>query len=202
VRGVGRRVAGGDAGVSVAEVLVAAAVGLVVSLGVVQVFASTLRSADAASTHLASSAEVRHALDVMSRRLQLATRAPDGTDGVVLAQPTSVRFHADLFRRSDTQEQPPTLVEYTLVGDCLRETLTPAGGPARSTCLARGWVNDGGATELFRYFSDPRHDHPATAGQPVVAVQVALSVKRSASHRTAAVQARTRVTMTNLVGAS
>lgn len=208
----------GDRGLSLVEVLVGAAVSLVVALGLVQVFAGTLRSSDAAVTRVATTTDLRQGMDVMARRMRVAVRPPDGTAAFVLAAPDEMRFYASLVAPGDLTDRPPTLVTYAVTPGCLRETLTtPTGDPGMpatwswspgastvSRCLARGSLTPlprGGGLPLhsFSYYDTVSGTTAAASTAGIVSVEVALAVQRTSGDRVPAVGARSRTVSSNLL---
>jgi Tfp pilus assembly protein PilW len=125
---------------SLTELLVVSVVSgiLLTVLGVT--VSSSLRASQTASTHVSATAEGRLAADTMARRLRVAIRPVGAASVFVEAGGSKVSFYASL-AQPGVATPAPSLVAYAVAGSCLNETITPATGPARTTCLARGQVS-------------------------------------------------------------
>ena len=214
----------GDSGFGLPELLVSMSIGSVLLLALGTTFAGTLRTSSVARSRVADTAEVRSALDVMSRRLRLAVRPSTGLAAFEVAEPRQVRFYASL--GAGVAEPAPTLVEYAVVsvpsGRCLQERLTtptatanPAapwswtpGASTRTTCLARGSVNPGSA-RLFRFYATGALGAPPLADtltgsalDGIGSVELSTSVRPSPTSTVPVTSASTRVSLVNLLPAS
>lgn len=216
-----RRRVSGEAGMGLAELLVAMAVSSVLLLALGTTFAGSLRSSTSATTRVSNTAELRLAMDTVARRLRVAVRKPGQLYSFEVATPTSMRFYASLLKPADTAAQPPTLVEYALAGECLQESRTVPTGSAlagwsytdpaamrTTTCLARGALNADGAA-LFTYYSsgaldatpfDPAAGAATPAEQAMIrSVQVTAALQSSATSSTPPTRLTTRVTLVNVL---
>lgn len=128
---------GRDAGMSLTELLVVSIVAGILLTAVGVLFSGGLRASQSAFTHVSATAEGRLAADVMARRLRVAIRPAGAASVFVEAGASKVTFYASL-SEPGVLAPSPSLVSYSVASDCLTETITPASGPARSTCLARG----------------------------------------------------------------
>lgn len=131
--------AGRDAGMSLAELLVVSLVSGILLAALGMTVSSSLRASQTATAHVAATAEGRLAADVLARRLRVAVR-PEGAPSVfVEAGASTVTFYASL-SEPGVLAPAPSQVSYTVVADCLTETITSPTGTARSSCLARGQI--------------------------------------------------------------
>jgi prepilin-type N-terminal cleavage/methylation domain-containing protein len=153
-----RQLASGDDGMTLIEMLVAMFVASILLAGIATVFVGTLRGVTTTNVKTATGADVRIAMEAMSRTVKVAT-APAGVSGgaFVSASTFGLSFYALLNRTGadSTAEPVSTLVTYVYdpVGKCLNESRTlgtrivnPANGgpyflwPATATqtkCLLR-----------------------------------------------------------------
>ena len=132
-----------DAGVTIVELAVVMLVSSIVLAALGVTFASSLRASRSATSRTSSTAEARLAVDVMAQRLRVATRNVSGQPIVTEATSGAVTFWASLTPTGTTPGATvpaPSSVRYRVdpVQQCLLETVTPAGGAARSRCLAFG----------------------------------------------------------------
>ena len=128
----------GDAGVGLPELLVATVVSMIVLGALGTVFSSSLSATRQASASVSATAEARLAQDVLARRLRVAVRA-DGAPAVLTsASATAVSFTASLTTPGSDAAVGPSTVSYAVVGGCLQETITPASGVSKTSCVARG----------------------------------------------------------------
>ena len=106
----------GDGGVSLVELVVAMAVGSVLLLALGTVLAGTLRGSVSATQRVTSSAELRTALDTMSRRLRVAVVPIGQPTAFTTATSTSVSFYANLVPAGSTG--CPAAAPATGTGSC------------------------------------------------------------------------------------
>lgn len=144
---------GGEAGVSLVELLVVSLVSTVLLGALGTLVSSSLAASRETAAHTAATAEARLAMDVMARRLRVAARPPVTTATVppvfVRASSDVVEFHASLGTPGSSAPVTASRVRYAYdtTRRCLLETVTPPSGPARSSCLAYGPV-----APTFQYF--------------------------------------------------
>ena len=160
MQAMGRRLHGGhgkDAGVSLAELLVVSLVSTILLAALGTLVSSSLAATRETTTHTAATADARAAMDVVARRLRVATRPlapavtppPPPAPMFVQASANAVEFYASVGPAGSTAPVAPSRVryEYDPTRACLLETVTPPTGPVRTLCLARGSV-----VPRFQYF--------------------------------------------------
>ncbi|NHC46015.1 PulJ/GspJ family protein [Motilibacter aurantiacus] len=216
-----RRSVRGDAGITLTELIVAMFVGSIVLSGVAALTISTQKSVSQAMARAGATADVRTALAYMSRRLRVAVPPGGGTAGAFeAAGPRSVTFYASLVAPGSTGTPAPTKIEFYVdtAAGCLVEARTAAVGAGapytwpssgrRTTCIALGSINPAGQ-RLFTFYATPGATTPlATDASGAVtardlpaieSVAVDLAVAPTKPAGTAPSQARTRLTLTNLL---
>lgn len=138
-----------DRGASLAELLVVSLVSTILLAALGVLFSGSLQASRRASTHTAATAEARLAADAIGRRLRVAVRPSPGAAMFTEATASSMTFFASLSTPGSTTDPLPSQVRYAVdpTAGCLRETVTPAAGPTRTSCLAFGDV-----TPVFSYY--------------------------------------------------
>ena len=154
---------GRDAGMSLTELLVVSIVSGILLTAVGVLFSGGLRASQTASTHVAATAEGRLAADAVARRLRVAIRPTGAASVFVEAGASKVTFYASL-SEPGVLAPSPTLVSYSVASGCLIETITPASGPVRSTCLARGEVSL--SFGYYRVRAQPTPSQPSPSPAP------------------------------------
>lgn len=216
-----------EAGMSLVELAVTAAITSVVLAGVATVFIGSVRTVRTVNSQTSTSADARIGMESITRNLRVAIR-PDGeSSALVLATSDAVSFYALINRTgaAATSSLVATLVELSYDGTCINEAHTPArtltspptGGPfyawdtgRTSTCLLRTSV-----APQFAYYATPvltdssGVDIPpltvptgglATADLTTVqSIQVTLVVKEAANPTLAGSTSLSRVTLTNVL---
>lgn len=150
----------GDAGVGLAELLVVSLVSSILLGALGTLVAGSLSASRRTTAHTAATAEARVAMDVVARRLRVAVRPSSGGSMITQASAQVIDFYASLAPHGTTADPLPSRVRYEVstTRRCLLETITPASGPVRETCLASGTV-----VPLFRYYQVTK---PATSTNP------------------------------------
>jgi hypothetical protein len=189
---------------------VALAVGAVLLAGSAVAVVGSLRTVRVVTTSTSTIADARLAAEAITRTLRVAWRPADADAAVLSAGPTGVRFWA-LLNRSGAPtvvEPPPTLVEYTYDGTCVRESQTRDGHTV-STCLLRT-----SAAPVFTYYASaasaadgtplaPLTSSPSVAATDLPAirsVQLQLTVRTPGTPDASPLPVLTRVTLQNLQG--
>src|SRR3954447_15489563 len=122
-----------DHGMTLVELAVASAVGILLLALIALLFTGAVRSVETVSVRSESVGNARIALESMSRTIRVAVVPTGASAAVVSASPSGISFWALLDRSgqpSDT-EPAPTFVSYRYDGQCLTQTMTPL--PAGST---------------------------------------------------------------------
>ena len=121
-----RRDERGERGYSVGELVVTMVVAALVLAGLGTVVISLTQGARALNTTTGSSADVRIALESMSRMLRVAFRPPGEPSAIVAADASSISFYALVDRTNGVAPPPPVLLTYSWdsTTGCLRETRT------------------------------------------------------------------------------
>ena len=217
------RSGGHDAGYTLAELAVAMVVAGVLLTAVGAVFVGTERAVRTVNTKNSTGADVRLAMEAMSRTLRVATD-PAGTDpAMTSATASSMTFYALLNRTAatSTAEPLPSLVEYSYAANCLNQSITPgiavvsppAGGPYYTwpasskvtTCLLRTTT-----PPAFTYYASGDLTATALTASPglsaanlaaVRSVTVYLTATDVNNGGTTGVPAQTRVSLENLIAA-
>ena len=204
---------GRDAGMSLPELLVVSIVSGILLTAVGVLFSGGLRASQTASTHVAATAEGRLAADVMARRLRVAVRPTGAASVFVEAGASKVTFYASL-SQPGVLAPSPSLISYSVASGCLTETITPAMGPVRSTCLARGQLSL--SLGYYQVTAQPTPSQPSPSPAPtsplpfdasglllstdldkVGAVQIDLGVRDPRSTSPRPVRLSTRVLLVN-----
>lgn len=219
-----------DTGLTLVELLVTMIVFGILATAVAAVFTNTITSVRYVSAKSSTTADTRIAMEAISRSMRVAVTPTGEPSAFVTAGASSVTFYASLARGAGQTVDRPTRVTYDYVAanGCVRETqvpATPTGNPARpfkwtaagtTKCLIRTYV-----PPAFQYFDDGRLTLPnGTAVQPltipaggfsdtkdpagrasIVSVEVAVNVQDPKVTDVKGVQARDRVSLTNLLAA-
>jgi type II secretory pathway pseudopilin PulG len=186
-----------DAGMSLAELVVAMAVtSLVLAVGAVM-FTGTLRSHQYARAKTTSGSDARIAMEALSRDLRVAVVPVGEPSAVLLATPDQVTFYRSKGAATATTDPTIDKVWYWVdaASHCLRRatatavsgiwpTARPAGG-----CVARGDLNG----EVFTYYPVTTTATPSPS--PLVAPSA--SVAAGSLPAVAAVGIQLRVTATD-----
>lgn len=225
-----RRAARDDSGLSLTELLVTMMVFGILAVVLGSVFNNTMRTVRFVSAKTSTTADTRIAMESMSRALRVALTPQGQPSAFVSAGPNSVTFYSSLARGAGQTADLPTRVtfDYVAATGCLRQTqvlAVPTGVPATplawtgastSTCLIRTYT-----APTFDYFDDGRlvRDDGTTVNPltipaggfssssspdvmaSIVSVQVALNVQDPSVTDVRGVQARDRVTLTNVLAA-
>lgn len=212
----------GDAGTSLAELLVVMAVSSVLLIAVGTTFANSLRLTKAVNSRTGATADARLAIDTAARRLRVAVRPTAGEDPMIVSGgATSVRFYASIARAGTTTSVLPTLIDYTIdaTNSCFRESQTPAKAttvsgvttytwPAsgtKSRCLVFGNV-DANGTGVFTFYTSADASTPVALvnGQlpagvldSVRSVGLAMAVRERPGSNAKPTQVQSRVALVN-----
>ncbi len=156
-----------DAGVSVVELAVTAAVGSVVLAGVASVAIGALDASTTIGVRAGTSGDARIAGEVITRSLRVAARPKGEQAALVAATPTTVTFYALLNRSGGAQstDTVPSYVELGWDGTCVTRRVTagvvvaspPVGGPYYT------WTPSGASTCVVRTTTAPAYAYYATA---------------------------------------
>ncbi len=211
-----------DRGLTLVELLVAMFVGSILLAGVATVFTGTLNGVRTTNVKTATGADLRVAIEAMSRTIKVATIPYGQTSAFASASTTSIAFYALLNRTgtTSTAEPIPTLVEYTwnVSPNCLSESLTAgvaiaspaAGGPyytwptatKKTKCLLRTTT-----APTYTYFTTGSlTETPLSAGsglstsdlKAVQSVGLNLVATDPNNSGVTGVPAETRITLENL----
>jgi prepilin-type N-terminal cleavage/methylation domain-containing protein len=197
VRALLRRRLSGDAGMSLAELLVAMAVTSLVLVMGGAMFAGTYRTTQIAQAKTTSSSDARIAMELLSRDLRVAIKPSGQPSAIVFAGPDQVTFFRSRGPATPTTDPVVDKLWYWVDASahCLARatavqgvggwpTTRPAGG-----CVAQGDLHP----EIFTYF-------PVTTGPtPPAALAPAGSViDGGALPQVAAVDIRLKVTATGV----
>jgi hypothetical protein len=215
-----------DAGVSLVELAVAAAITSVVLAAVGAVFVGALRTVRTVNSQTSTSADARIGMESITRSLRVAVR-PDGlSSALVSATASSLSFYALINRTGvdATATLAPTLVEFSYDGTCIREAHTPARTLSSPPTGGPFYAWDTGRTEkclirtttapAFAYYTTPVLASGGTDIAPltlpgsglaaatlptVQSIQITLVVKDAANPSLAGVTNLSRVTLDNVV---
>jgi prepilin-type N-terminal cleavage/methylation domain-containing protein len=117
-------------GMTLIELLVAVSVASVLLAGVATVFVGTLRGVTTTTVKTATGADVRIAIEAMTRTLKVADVPRGEAAAFVSATTTGLSFYALLNRTgtASTTQPVPTLVQYGFspATNCVNESQTPA----------------------------------------------------------------------------
>ncbi|WP_088320522.1 type II secretion system protein J [Kineosporia sp. R_H_3] len=156
-----------EAGVSVVELAVTAAVGSVVLVGVATVAIGTMNASRSVAVRVGTSADTRVVGEAVSRSLRTAVRPKGQSAAVVQGTATSVTFYA-LLNRSGAAQSTDTvasLVELGWDGTCVTRRITP--GVAVTSPATTGpfwtWTPSGTPVCLARTTTPPAYRYYATA---------------------------------------
>jgi Tfp pilus assembly protein PilW len=108
----------------VGELVVTMMVAGLVLAGLGTVVISLTQGARTLNTATGSSADVRIALEAVSRMLRVAYRPAGEPSAIVTAKADTVSFYALVDRTNGAAPPPPVLVTYSWDGTCLRESKT------------------------------------------------------------------------------
>ncbi len=213
-----------ETGLSLIELMVAMVIASLLFAAVGTVFVGTLRGTRTVNTKTSTGADVRLAMEAMSRTLKVATKPVGETAAFRTATSTGMSFFALLNRTGSqsTSEPIPTLVAYTWSSsaNCLTESQTPgtpkasppSGGPfydystgTTSKCLLSTI-----SPPSFIYY--PSGNLTATAMTPatglstsnmalVRSVLVTLIATDPNNPTVAGIPAETRISLENLINA-
>ena len=156
----------GDAGVSVVELGVTAAVGSVVLVAVATVAVGAMSAVRDISARSATSGDVRVVQEAVTRDLRVAVRPSGETAAIVSGTATAVSFYALLNRSgtAQTTDTVPSLVELGWNGTCITRRIT--AGAAVADPDDDGpfytWTPTGTATCLARTTTAPAYAYYAT----------------------------------------
>lgn len=225
-----RRLRADESGLTLVELLVTMVIFSLLAVVVSAVFANTIKSVRYVSAKSSTTADTRIAMEAMSRSLRVALTPTGEPSAFVNANTNSVTFYASLARGVGQTADRPTRVTYDYVAatGCLRETQVPAsltGNPSKpfawtaagsSKCLIRTY-----SPPTFQYFDDGRlqqsdgtvinpltvpsggfsDTNNPTGRSTIISVQVSLNVQDPNVTDVKGVQARDRVTLTNVLAA-
>ncbi|GAB6904002.1 hypothetical protein [Kineosporia succinea] len=195
-----------DAGLSLAELVVAVGVASVLMIAIGVVFNGTLQGVGALQVKTSATADARIAMEAMTRSVRVVYK-PDKQSAIEQNQANAITFYALLNRTGSavTQMPQPTKVQYLFEGNCIRQKTWPASVDAAgnvtwpssglvSTCLARTSV-----APTFTYY--PTGSGTATVTDPnlVRSIGISVEVRDPARPKVKSVQLVGRVTLTNLV---
>lgn len=160
-----------DAGVSVVELAVTAAVGSVVLAGVATVAIGALKASSTVTVRAQTSADARLAGETLTRSLRVAARPNGQTAALVSGTATAVTFYALLNKSGSAQstDTVPSYVELGWDGTCVTQRITagavvvnpPSGGPYYT------WTPSGTPTCVVRTTTAPAYTYYATAAVSV-----------------------------------
>lgn len=161
-----------DAGVTVVELAVTAAVGSVVLAGVATVAVGAMNSSRDLTARSATTGDVRVVEEVVSRDLRVAVRPRGQAAALVSGTATAVTFYALLNRSgaAQTTDTVPALVELGWDGRCVTRRVTagvPVTNPA-STGPFWTWTPTGTPSCLARTATAPVYAYYATAALSAV----------------------------------
>jgi Tfp pilus assembly protein PilW len=215
VTAVLRRRPSGEAGTSLAELLVTMAVTSLVLVMGGAMYAGTLRTSQLAQAKTTSSSDARIAMEALSRDLRVAITPTAAPSAFVLAAPDQVTFYRSRGAATATTDPVVDKVWYWVdaAAHCLRRatalkaatgwpTARPAGG-----CIAQGDLN----TDVFTYYplTTTATPSPSALATPpasvadsslpsVAAVGVRLRVRATAWPSVTPTELTQRVTLTNV----
>ena len=200
-----RQARAGDAGYTVAELAVAMVVAGILLGAVATIFVGSARAVRTVNVKNSTGADVRLAIEAMTRTLKVATD-PTGPDAAFTgASPTGMTFYALLNRSGvDSGTQPqPALVSYSYGSNCLNQSITPSGGTTTTVCLLRT-----ATAPVFTYYASGDASAAALGASPSMAsadlatvrsVSLSLTATDVTDTGTTGVPAVTRVSLENLI---
>jgi hypothetical protein len=210
-----------DHGLGAVEVLVAAALGMVVAVASVGVFTATVRTVRSVGVRTSDTAEARIALNELTRELRVSVRPKGSVTAVVSATPTVLTFYALLDRSGSSvaanSDVAPSQVTFSYASNCLTVTTTPmtfngtawsATGTPVARCVLRS-----AAAPAFAYYSDPVISTGGVDSTPLDAsaglsaanlallqsVEITLTATDPAQPGVSGTQLKSRVTMSNVL---
>jgi hypothetical protein len=212
--------------VTLTELAVAAAITSIVLAGVGAVFVGSLKVTHVMQVKTSTSADVRIAMEEITRELRVAVTPKGEESALVSADGGSVTFYALLNRTGSaaTSDVVPTKVAFSYDGTCVRVTKTPGTVVASPGPSGPYYTWTGGTTTcVLRTTSAPAFSYYPTGAitvsgvdvpplaipggglvladrQQVLSVEVTLSAVDASSSTVPASTAMGRVTLANLVG--
>jgi len=216
---------GPDAGFTLPELSVAMSISVLLMAAIGAIMVGSLKADRQLSAQVGSTADLRIALESMSRALRTATAPTGEPSALVVATPEALSFYT-LAQHTDSTATPlPTLVEYSWdpSAGCLKEARTPAralSAPSgsgsiyawdtgrSSSCLVRTSTAPTLATPWFTYYTTGTTSSSISttdAGlssadrQTVRSVAVSLTVAAVSSPDVAGAHADVRVNLANVV---
>lgn len=216
-----RRRVTGDAGTSLAELIVATAICALVLTVAGTLFTATLRQSRVAAAKTTSGSDARIGMEIVSRDLRVAIAPATNVPAVSSATATDLTFFTS--RGPSTATSDPIITKVWLwidtAASCLRRATAPATsvgpdyGPAArppGSCVARGTINAGG-TALFTYYPRattatpspaplvlPSESVPAADLPRVAAVNIILKVTTVSDATVTPSELRGQVTLINV----
>jgi type II secretory pathway pseudopilin PulG len=166
MRDLGRRArgaAGSDAGLSLAEMLIAMMMASIVMITLGTLFVGSLRENRTVIGKTNSTADARIAMEAMTRELRVATTPKGQTTALTSATATAVTFYSSIGASTSSTDPNPSLVTLRIdtTNKCLWREITPATvvgatltwptASKKAGCVARGNINASGA-DLFTYY--------------------------------------------------
>jgi hypothetical protein len=166
MRDLGRRArgaTGSDAGISLAETLIAMMMASIVMITLGTLFVGSLRENRTVIGKTNSTADARIAMEAMTRELRVATTPKGQTTAITSATATAVTFYSSIGTSTATTDPNPSLVTLRIdtTNKCLWREITPATvvgttltwptASKKAGCVARGNINASGA-DLFTYY--------------------------------------------------
>lgn len=199
------RARGRDAGYSLGELAVAMVVAGVLLGAVGTIFVGTGQAVRTVNTKNATGADVRLAIEAMTRTLKVATVPAGSTAAFSAASPTGMTFSALLNRTgaNSTAEPAASTVTYGYSSGCLNQSITPKNGTTSTVCLLRT-----STAPVFGYFASGDATATALAASPAMASADLVTVRSITLRLTATdpdnsgitgVPAVTRVSLENLI---
>jgi type II secretory pathway pseudopilin PulG len=159
---VGR--AASDAGTSLAELLVSVLVFGIVGTIVMVSISVTLGTSRATNARVNNLSGAQVALDAMSKLIQTAAQPPAVEGATPAAAIITAKTNDLKFYGYDNPGAPPAQIEFAVVGDELRETVTPSTNTGPDACMPPYAYGSGvtrvlatgvSAGPVFSYFSQP-----------------------------------------------
>jgi Tfp pilus assembly protein PilV len=166
MRAVGCRTRGeadSDAGISLAEMLIAMMLASVVMITLGTLFISSFRENRTVIGKTNSTQDARIAMEAMTRELRVAATPNGQTTAITSATATAVTFYSSIGASTSSTDPNPSLVTLRIdtTNKCLWREITPATvvgttltwptASKKAGCVARGNINASGA-DLFTYY--------------------------------------------------